>query len=97
MVSKTRTGPVLPMMVSGCPENSAYDIPQMAPDNKLSIVDCRRKQKTEIEINSSLLMTARHWKRFFYQVIHIPLYMFQLNHLLSEQSNTLKIMYLMRK
>ena len=59
MVSKTRTGPVLPMMVSGCPENSAYDIPQMAPDNKLSIVDCRRKQKTEIEINSSLLMPVR--------------------------------------
>lgn len=38
ILSNTRTGPVLPMIVNGCPENSEYVIPTTAPDNILSIV-----------------------------------------------------------
>ena len=37
IVSKTSTGPVLPIIVSGCPANKCQVIPQIAPLIKLSI------------------------------------------------------------
>lgn len=37
IVSKTKTGPVLPKIVNGWPANKWYKIPQIAPDRRLSI------------------------------------------------------------
>ena len=37
IVSNTSTGPVLPRMVNGWPENRWYRQPQIAPDKRLSI------------------------------------------------------------
>ena len=37
MVSKTRTGPVDPRMVSGCPEKKPYPIPHTKPETRDSI------------------------------------------------------------
>lgn len=37
MVSNTKTGPVEPRMVRGCPEKNPYPIPQTKPDTKDSM------------------------------------------------------------
>ena len=36
MAVKARTGPVEPMMVTGCPENSAYTMPQIEVETSIS-------------------------------------------------------------
>ena len=45
IVSKTRTGPVLPMIVRGWPANKLYIIPHTAPDKRLSIADFNLEEK----------------------------------------------------
>lgn len=47
IVSNTKTGPVLPKIVSGCPANKLYIIPHTAPDNRLSIADFNKKNSLE--------------------------------------------------
>lgn len=37
MVSKTKTGPVDPRIVNGCPEKNPYPIPQTNPETKDSM------------------------------------------------------------
>lgn len=44
IVSNTKTGPVLPKIVSGWPANKLYKIPQTAPDKRLSIADLNLKK-----------------------------------------------------
>ena len=41
MLSKTSTGPVEPITVSGCPANKWYEMPQIAPLTRLSIAAYR--------------------------------------------------------
>ena len=55
MDSNTKMGPVLPIIVIGCPENNEYVTPVIKPESKLSIAPYRLKTIRNSQISQTLV------------------------------------------